>query len=95
MKIAYITGSLAAGKTGLGDYSLLLENACRKKGMTCATLGLHDPEVSGDEDKVDSLQELLKRFGVMEVMRTGTIAMSRGVLTDFSDESSDDSSPRL
>ena len=35
-------------------------------------------EVSGDEDKIDSLQELLKSFGVMEVMRTGTIAMDRG-----------------
>ena len=35
-------------------------------------------EVSGDEDKVDSLQELLKSFGVVEVMRTGTIALNRG-----------------
>ena len=35
-------------------------------------------EVTGDEDKVDSLQNLLKTFGVMEVMRTGTIAMGRG-----------------
>ena len=35
-------------------------------------------EVAGDEDKIDSLQELLKSFGVMEVMRTGTIAMDRG-----------------
>ena len=36
-------------------------------------------EVSGDEDKVDSLHELLKSFGVAEVMRTGTIALNRGV----------------
>ena len=36
-------------------------------------------EVTGDEDKVDSLQDLLKGFGVLEVMRTGTIAMNRGV----------------
>jgi len=36
-------------------------------------------EVAGDEDKVDSLQELLKSFGVVEVMRTGTIAMGRGM----------------
>ena len=35
-------------------------------------------EVSGDEDKVDSLHELLKSFGVIEVMRTGTIALNRG-----------------
>ena len=36
-------------------------------------------EVTGDEDKVDSLQDLLKSFGVLEVMRTGTIAMNRGM----------------
>ena len=36
-------------------------------------------EVSGDEDKVDSLHELLKPFGVIEVMRTGTIALNRGM----------------
>ena len=35
-------------------------------------------EVTGDEDKVDSLHELLKTFGVLEVMRTGTIAINRG-----------------
>ena len=36
-------------------------------------------EVTGDEDKVDSLRNLLRSFGVTEVMRTGTIAMSRGM----------------
>ena len=36
-------------------------------------------EVTGDEDKVDSLQNLLRSFGVMEVMRTGTVAMNRGL----------------
>ena len=36
-------------------------------------------EVAGNEDKVDSLHELLKSFGVVEVMRTGTIALNRGV----------------
>tara|TARA_Y100001001_G_scaffold142092_1_gene146552 strand:+ start:2400 stop:2858 length:459 start_codon:yes stop_codon:yes gene_type:complete len=36
-------------------------------------------EVTGDENKVDSLVDLLRTFGVHEVMRTGTIAMSRGV----------------
>ena len=35
-------------------------------------------EVTGDEDKVDSLVDLLGTFGVQEVMRTGTIAMGRG-----------------
>jgi acetolactate synthase-1/3 small subunit len=36
-------------------------------------------EVTGDEEKVDSLTNLLRSFGVTEVMRTGTIAMSRGM----------------
>ena len=36
-------------------------------------------EVTGDENKVNSLVDLLRSFGVQEVMRTGTIAMSRGV----------------
>jgi len=36
-------------------------------------------EVTGNEDKVNSLVDLLDSFGVFEVMRTGTVAMSRGV----------------
>ncbi len=35
-------------------------------------------EVTGDTDKLDSLYNLLKRFGVKELARTGWIAMSRG-----------------
>ena len=35
-------------------------------------------EVTGDEDKVDALIQLLTPFGLKEVMRTGRIAMSRG-----------------
>ena len=35
-------------------------------------------EVTGDESKIDSLQKLLSNFGITEIMRTGTIAMTRG-----------------
>jgi acetolactate synthase-1/3 small subunit len=35
-------------------------------------------EVTGDEDKVDSLLELLRSFGIKEVSRTGRIALTRG-----------------
>jgi acetolactate synthase-1/3 small subunit len=35
-------------------------------------------ELTGDEDKVDSLLNLLRSFGIKEVARTGSIAMLRG-----------------
>jgi len=35
-------------------------------------------EVTGDEDKIDSLFNLLRGFGVKEMNRTGRIAMTRG-----------------
>ena len=35
-------------------------------------------EITGDEDKVDSLLSLLRGFGIKEVARTGCIAMLRG-----------------
>ena len=35
-------------------------------------------EVTGEEDKIDALHEMLKTFGLREVMRTGRVAMVRG-----------------
>src|SRR4249919_1777345 len=35
-------------------------------------------ETTGTEDKIDSLVEVLRPFGVMEMVRTGRIAMARG-----------------
>jgi acetolactate synthase-1/3 small subunit len=35
-------------------------------------------EASGDEDKVSALEDLLRPFGIREVVRTGTIAIERG-----------------
>lgn len=35
-------------------------------------------EITGDEDKVESILALLKGFGIVEIMRTGRIAMTRG-----------------
>jgi len=36
-------------------------------------------EVTGDEDKVESLLELLRSFGIKEVTKTGRVALTRGV----------------
>ena len=35
-------------------------------------------EVTGDEEKIDSLFKLLRGFGIKELARTGRIAMARG-----------------
>ena len=35
-------------------------------------------EVTGDEEKIDSLFSLLRGFGIKEIVRTGRIAMVRG-----------------
>jgi len=35
-------------------------------------------EVTGGIDKVDAIEELLRPYGIMEVVRTGKIAMARG-----------------
>jgi acetolactate synthase-1/3 small subunit len=37
-------------------------------------------EITGDEDKIDSMLKLLRGFGVREIARTGRIAMVRGNL---------------
>lgn len=37
-------------------------------------------EVTGDAGKIESLIDVLQPFGVLEVMRTGKIAMTRGVV---------------
>lgn len=37
-------------------------------------------EVTGDESKIDALIELMRQYGVREVMRTGKVAVLRGTL---------------
>ncbi|MHA1570635.1 MAG: acetolactate synthase small subunit [Alphaproteobacteria bacterium] len=39
-------------------------------------------EITGTEDKVDSLIEMLRPFGIKELTRTGRVAMVRGPLTN-------------
>ncbi|MCL4464737.1 MAG: acetolactate synthase small subunit [Chloroflexi bacterium] len=35
-------------------------------------------EITGHEEKIDSLIELVRRFGIKEIVRTGRVAMLRG-----------------
>jgi acetolactate synthase-1/3 small subunit len=41
-------------------------------------------EVTGGSDKVDAIEDLLRPYGIMEVVRTGKIAMARGSHTAMS-----------
>jgi acetolactate synthase I/III small subunit len=43
-------------------------------------------EVTGDEDKINSLASLLRGFGIKELSRTGRIAMPRGGIAPLSVE---------
>ena len=35
-------------------------------------------EITGSEDKVDGLVDVLRPFGILEMVRTGRVAMARG-----------------
>ena len=52
-------------------------------------------EITGAEDKIDGLLEVLKPYGVLEMARTGRVAMARGVKTPNADESVGRASRRL
>jgi acetolactate synthase-1/3 small subunit len=45
-------------------------------------------EITGTEDKIDGLLEVLRPYGVLEMARTGRVAMSRGVRSGTSAETS-------
>jgi acetolactate synthase-1/3 small subunit len=35
-------------------------------------------QVTGDSDKLDAMVEMLRRFGILEIVRTGKVLMARG-----------------
>ena len=43
-------------------------------------------EISGGKQKINSLIELLKQFGIKEILRTGRIATLRGTLIEGEDD---------
>ena len=40
-------------------------------------------EITGDEPKIDSFVDVLRPFGILEMVRTGMVAMKRGPNPDF------------
>jgi acetolactate synthase-1/3 small subunit len=55
---------------------LQIVNTFRAKVVDVGTHSL-TVEVTGSEEKIDAMLELLRPFGVKEVVRTGTIALAR------------------
>lgn len=43
-------------------------------------------EVTGDEDKIESMLKLLRGFGIKEIARTGRVAMVRGSIGEITPE---------
>ncbi|HID65068.1 MAG TPA: acetolactate synthase small subunit [Anaerolineae bacterium] len=52
-------------------------------------------EITGPEDKVDSLVQLLRPFGIKELVRTGRVAMVRGNNGQASQRTSESASQRV
>jgi acetolactate synthase-1/3 small subunit len=46
-------------------------------------------EVTGDEDKVDGLVDLLRERGIVEMVRTGKVALVRGTKADLDARTTD------
>ncbi len=44
-------------------------------------------EITGGEDKIDGLLEVLRPYGVLEMVRTGIVAMRRGVKSEAANAS--------
>jgi acetolactate synthase-1/3 small subunit len=41
-------------------------------------------EITGDEAKIESFVEVMRPFGILEMVRTGVVAMARGVILEAS-----------
>ena len=73
------TGAEKAGRTSAtrGGFSRWRRSSYICPGATIA-------EITGSPDKIDAFVEVLKPFGITEMVQTGRIAMTRGVEGDAS-----------
>jgi hypothetical protein len=54
MRIAFVTGSLAAGRDGVGDYSRDLAGACTRAGHTAVLVALNDPHTGSQHGEIQT-----------------------------------------
>jgi len=91
-----ITRDLAMIKVGAthGARSHVLELAAvfRARVVDVAPESL-TMEITGAEDKIDGLLEVLRPYGLLEVVRTGIVAMRRGAKTSGKAESKANGKP--
>jgi len=45
-------------------------------------------EITGDEPKINSFIEVMRPFGILEMVRTGVVAMARGAILEASNQGS-------
>ena len=76
-----------ASATGRSDI-LQIVNTFRGKVVDVSPHSL-TVEVTGSEEKIDAMLELLRPFGVKEVVRTGTIALARKTELNLKKEKAD------
>ena len=67
---------VTADQTSRPHLMELIKGVSRVASSTCAAIA--NLEVSGTVDKIDGLLEVLRPFGVLEMVRSGRIAMTRG-----------------
>jgi acetolactate synthase-1/3 small subunit len=51
---------------------------CFRGKIVDVSTGSLTVEITGTEDKIEAMEEMLKSFGIKELVRTGKIAMGRG-----------------
>jgi acetolactate synthase-1/3 small subunit len=77
VKIFDITGEKLTGRE-LALVKVKATSATRSEILEIADI--LTIEITGDEDKIDSMLKLLQGFGIREIARTGRVAMVRGSL---------------